>query len=630
MSDISLSYSLLRGYNGSNNQILYLKYVVEKNNYLLSDFDVKYILENYKYVPKVVNKVIKITKELAYQLNEKYDIGFYPEKIKISKIIGEMGNSYHCYVKYRQSVPEKLMYISKRHIFEELLVEDYKNVELDFDKIDKLTESKNRRLKQHQKEGVKFLYTNRKCIIADEMGLGKTTTTIAAALMRDYQRVLVIAPASLKTNWKKEIELFIDPNEITIINGSEWGEIKRFTIINYDILQNFYTIPEEPMFKNEEVRDINGNVVKTYRVPVLVKNKSTGQLVQKTQKSRKKEKVEEALKNSPLFLAKFDCVIIDEAQKLSNSTSIRYKTVNDFLHKSKPDSIYLSTGTPLTNRPINLYNILRLIDATVTSDYKYFVERYCGGREIRLKDGRKVMTMKGATNLEELKDKIKHVYIRRLTTDMNDMVEKNISVEYYDLTKEQTKEYNRLWKDYQEAQETEGNDNSENYRQLVEGMLVRQFLACEMVNHTIDKIDQLLEMDEKVVVITTFQEEMDKFKEHYKSKCVVYNGKMTTKAKDKAQNEFLNNPNVKIIVGNVLAMGVGLSLPNSRFIIFNSYDWVAANNIQAESRIHRLTQTRDVLCVYQLFTDSISQDMFEKVLLKEKIMKETIKSEKEK
>jgi hypothetical protein len=46
--------------------------------------------------------------------------------------------------------------------------------------------------------------------------------------------------------------------------------------------------------------------------------------------------------------------------------------------------------------------------------------------------------------------------------------------------------------------------------------------------------------------------------------------------------------------------------------------------------VYRLTQTRDVECIYQLFTDSISQDMFDKVIYKELIANQTIKSEKEK
>lgn len=628
--NITEAYSLVRSYTGKSNWILYLKHAIKERGYLLSDFDVKYILANHDYEPVDVNKVFPITKELGYALDGKYEIGFEPEKIRITRIIGEMGNSYHCYVQYRSSVPPRLMYISKKNIVGEVMAKEWKTVEIDFDAFDKITEPIGRKLKEHQKDGVRFMSANRRCIIADEMGLGKTTQLIVAALANKYKKILIIAPASLKSNWKKEITFYRDESDITVINGSKWEETKQFTIINYDILQNFYTVPEEPVMEKKEIKDANGNVVKTITAPVLVKSKTTGLMVPKMRKSRNSELIKRCLDESPLYQAGFDCVIIDEAQKLSNNTSIRYKTVNDLIHKLTPKAVYLSTGTPLTNRPINLYHILRLLDADITSDYKYYVKRYCGGKEMHLRDGRVIMKMDGATNLDELRDRIKHLYIRRLTKDMNDMVDKTVLTEYYDLDEKQTKRYSELWDEYVEARDGGEDDGSDKYRQLVEGILVRQYLANEMVSHTIDKVDELVEQGEKVVIITTFQDEMDRFKDYYKKKCVVYNGKMTTKAKDKAQHEFMNNPDVMVIIGNVQAMGVGISLPNARWLFFNSYDWVAATNEQAESRIHRLTQTRDVKCVYQLFTDSISQDMFEKVLYKEMMAKDVIKSENDK
>lgn len=629
-SSIEKAYEILVNYSGQNNQILYYKHMHNSHKLILDDFSTKYILKNHDYVISFPNKVVKITDYYGKQLQEKYGLEFQPKKLKITKIIGEIGNSYHCYGQFRQSVPPQLMYVNKNQLLDKLFDVDYKTLEIDFAPFDQKTAHLNRKLKEHQKEGVKFLLANKKCIIADEMGLGKTSQLIVASLAGGYERILIISPASLKTTWRKEIELFANPNDITVINGSEWKDTKRFTIINYDILQKFYEVAEEPLFEIEEIKDAEGNVVETLRKPVMVKSKSTGKLVQKTVKTRNKEKIREALSKSPLFLSDFDCVIIDEAQKLSNNTSIRYKTVNDFLHKQCPKAIFLATGTPLTNRPINLYHILKLIDADVTKDYRYYVMTYCGGREMHLRDGRTILTMKDATNLDELREKIKDVYIRRLTREMNEMVDKEILTNYYDLDEVQNEKYRQLWDEYQEAQENAGNYDSESYKQLVEGMLVRQFLANEMVKHTIESVDELIEQGEKVVVITTFQDEMDRFQEYYKKRCVVYNGKMTQKSKDKAQDEFMNNPKVQVFVGQCIACGVGLSLPIARYLFFNSYSWVAADNAQASSRIHRLTQTRDCKCIYQLFTDSISQDMFEKVIYKELIMNQTIKSENEK
>lgn len=628
-SNIEKAYKIIENYNGDNNQINYYKILHKANKIILKEYDIEYILKNFNYVTKEVNKVINISSDFGLMLKEKYNIDFLPEKIKIYKIIGEMGNSYHCYAQFRKSISPQLIYINKKYLLNPLFVKDYNKMDIDFDKYDKKTEYLNRKIKEHQKIGVKFLLTNKKCILADSMGLGKTSTATLAAIEGGFKKVLIITMASLKSTWKREISLYCDESEITIINGNNWDNSGKFTIINYDILQNFYEIAEEPVFEEQIILGKNGEK-EALKIPVMVKSKSTGKLVQKMKKSRKKSDILKALHNSTLFLSKFDCLIIDEAQKLSNNSSIRYKVIDDFIHKSNLKAIFLVTGTPLTNRPINLYHILRLIDAEVAQDYQYYAMRYCCGKKFKLRSGKEIITTDGATNLNELREKIKHIYIRRLQSEIPGMVNKNVITKYYDLNDLQKYNYNKLWEEYSNAQSLKGNNDSENYRQLVEGMLVRQFLAKEMTKNTIDLVDEQLENNEKVIIICTFQEEIEIFKKYYSKKSVVFDGDMTPKQKEKAEYEFMNNPSVKVFIGQIIACGVGLTLTVSKFLVFNSYSWVAADNLQAQDRIYRITQKEDVTCVYQLFTDSISQDMFEKVMRKEIIMNKTIKSENEK
>lgn len=628
-NDIKRAYSIVADYKGKNNQINYYKILSNEDKLILHEFDVEYILRNHQYEILELNKIVKISSDLGSQLKEKYDIEFTPKVLKIIKIIGEMGQSYHCYAQYRQSVPPQLMYIPKKYILTALQDIDYKSLYINFDKYDELTESLNRKLKEHQKDAVRFMLSNKKCILADQQGLGKTTSAIVAALEGGFDKILVITTASLKSNWKKEALLYVKEDDIQVINGSQWDGSKKVTIANYDIIQNFYEVPLEPVYEEQVIYGTNGQK-EVLRYPKMVKSKSNGKMVQKMQKTRRKDVIEKCLKNSPLFQTCFDCVIIDEVQKLSNNTSIRYKTISDFLKRADPPYVFLLSGTPLTNRPYNLYNILKLINADITKDYRYFVKRYCEGRELRLKDGREIITAQGASHLDELCEKIKHLYIRRLQSDIPGMVNKTIETKEFDLTPEQKKEYDKLWEEYVESQTQAGVTDSENYRQLVEGVLVRQYLAKEMTKHTIEDVDEFIEYGEKVIIFCTFKEEMEIFKKYYGKKCVMHNGEMTAKQKDNAVNEFMNNPKIKVFIGQIISASVGLTLTAANKMIFNSYSWVAADNQQAQDRIYRLTQTRDVTCQYNLFTDSISQDMFEKVMRKELIMKETIKSEDEK
>lgn len=622
---VDKAYEIIKGYNGYSNYMKYLQYKVNSCHYILNDFDIEYIINNKDFVPYELNKTVKISVDFGKKLDEKFLIGFTPEKIRISSVIGEMGNSFHCYIQYRQSVPPVLTYVNKNNILTPLETVDYNTVEVDFDKYDKSSKD-GRKLKILQKEGIKFLLANRKCILADSMGCGKTIQSIIAAMASNSKKILIITTASLKTNWKRELTIYNDEKDIQILQGSK-DEIcdKKYVIANYDILINYYEVPTETVYETEYVYNENGKR-EVIRKPVMVKSKD-GQLIEKQKKSTRKDVIEECLKNSPLFLNKFDCVIIDEAQKLSNNSSNRYKVIDDFLKRAKPNYVFLLTGTPLTNKPINLYYILKLIDAPITRDYRYFIKRYCDAKTFRLKTGKEVTTINGASNLEELREKIKHLYIRRLLTEMTDMVDKNIITKTYDLTESQRVEYERLWQEYLDAQTEQDNENSEQYRQLVEGILVRQYLAKQMVDNTIKLVDNMLEEGGKVIIVCTFSEEIAMFKDYYKKKCVVYDGKMTAKAKDKAEQAFNNDKNVRVFIGQILAAGVGLNLVVANKMVFNSYSWVAADNAQIEDRIYRLTQKNDVTCVYQLFNDSMSKHMYDTVIGKKNMMDTIIKSE---
>lgn len=666
-SPISKAYRILEEYSGDNNQILYYKKLHSLSKLILTEdgFETEYIIENKDYKTEHLNKIVKISSAFGKQMQEKYEIDFVPEKIKIISIIGEMKNSYHCYVQYRKSVPQMLMFINKRHILTPLHVIDHHSINIDFTPYNNKLAEYGMNLKPHQEEGIKFLVANKKCVLADSMGLGKSITACVSSLCSGCKKILVITTASLKSTWKREISLFEKPEDIVVINGSKWdGTTGKFTVINYDIVQNYYEIPYENEYRIEEIVGKNGEIEKL-KVPVMVKDKKTGKMVNKLVKSNKKNDIKKALLNSPLFTSDFDCVIVDEAQKLSNNTSIRYKVIYDFLRKSKISNIYLVTGTPLTNTPMNLYHILRLIDADVTKDYEYYVKTYCNGKEM-FKPGewnkwlaifernkgvkwgdmegymrsaayqfisenaQKVVVAQGSTNLDELREKIKHVYIRRLAADIGGMVNKYLDTRYYDLNEEQKKEYERLWDEYVAAQEENGDNTNEEYRQLVEGTLVRQFLAREMVPNTIELVNDYIEDGEKVIIACNFTSEINAFKEYYGKQAVVYDGKMTPKQKDKSEKEFMENPKIKVFIGQIESAGVGLTLTASHIMVFNSYSWLETSNRQMQDRIYRITQKEDALCIYQLFTDSISQDMFEKVLRKGLVMDETIKAEKDK
>lgn len=615
-NDVDKAYEILKTYNGTNNQIKYYQYMYSKNSIVLKEFDINYILNNYDYSPKTINKIVKISDIFGKKIQEKYELDFTPEKVKITTIIGEMGDSYHCFLQFRQSIPPKLFYLNRKYILNPLETVDYSKIDIDFNQFDKKTEHLGRKLKSLQKEGVKFLLSNKKCILADGMGAGKTVQSIVASICTNVDKILIICPASVKSTWKRELMYYVDEKDITIVNGSNWGETTKFTIINYDILDNFYTVPTENVMEEVVTKDEYNNIVT--------------KLVTKTKKSTKKAVIEECMKNSRLFQEKFGCVIVDEVHRMVNNKSIRYQVIDDLFKRTRPPFRFLLSGTPMTNKPMNLYYILKLIDAEVTNDYRFYVKRYCGGKEMKLRTGKKILIANDATNLDELKEKIKHIYIRRLLSQMTDMVKKNIEVKEYDLNEKQTARYNELWDEYVKAQEEKGNNDSETYRQLVEGTLVRQYLAKEMIPNTIHLAEEIIDNDEKVIISCTYTEEVNELKKYFGKIAVVYDGKMTSKQKDKSEYEFMNNPKIKVFIGQIDSASVGLTLTAATKLIFNSFSFSSHVLKQMEDRIYRLTQTKDVTCYYQVFTDSISQHVYNTVLKKELMANTIIKSESEK
>lgn len=657
---------VLRNYTGINPYILTLKkdVIILGKTTNFNEYAVEYILKNKDFQPKPIGKVVKIADWYGEKLKNLYDIEFAPEKVQIITFLGDTTVSYHCVVKYRKNMNPMELFLPKKAVLGNFLIDDYHNIQVDFDRYDKISTSKdpNRKIKPHQKEAVQFLLSRKKCILADDMGLGKSLELSVASIEGNFDSVIIICPASLKTNWKKELMWYVPERDISIIESSvgmtkselekflgykegrsgmtvkelqdeakdkgKWVD-NRFVIVNFDILEEFYKIPA----------------------------------------TRSKENIQNAFNESPMLqyiMNKKSLIIIDEAHRLSNNTSIRYKIIKDLIKRGQPDSIYLATGTPITNNPQNLYCVLQFLDDPITNDWQYYMDRYCGAMKIPAKgekerctnmyllrkkktswydltqeekddlkqyikdNARHITITKDGTNLEELKLRISHIYLRRTKEDLsNGLPNKTIHEVFYDFNMLQEMEYSKLWDEYETAQ-LEADPTKEINKDLLEGAIYRKYCSNQMVPNTIKMTDDFISKGEKVIIATCYDEELNMLKDYYGDKCVVYNGKMNQKQKDAAQKAFMEDPNVMVFIGQVIAAGVGLTLISSRTLIFNNIDFVPGNDRQMEDRIYRIGQTRDVNIYYQIFRGTQYEKMWNTVMRKELIINQVIKKENEK
>ena len=177
LKKLTEAIDILNSYTGNNPYILMLKrnYETIKKLDIIGDFQVEYILKNKDFIPKPINKITKLADWYAEKKKQDWELDFLPVKIKIIELLGETSTTYHCYVKYRQSVDPVMCFLPKKAILKNFLVEDYRNLNIDFNRYDRISSEKDngRKLLEHQKDGVKFLLSRRKCILADDQGTGK-------------------------------------------------------------------------------------------------------------------------------------------------------------------------------------------------------------------------------------------------------------------------------------------------------------------------------------------------------------------------------------------------------------------------------------------------------------------------
>ena len=214
------AYDILKNYDGNNPYMLFLwkRVYVDKDFDIMTESNIKFVLNNKDFEPVAIDKIIKVADWWAEKKQEAWGTDFLPLKVKIVSYLGSTDESYVCYVQYRRSVSPKLCIVPKKAVLTNFLVKDYKKLEVDFDRYDRLSGYK-RILYPHQKDAVKFLLSRKKCILADDMGLGKTTSVSVAAIEGNFDSVLIVCPASLKSNWKKELSFYIPEREISVIDG---------------------------------------------------------------------------------------------------------------------------------------------------------------------------------------------------------------------------------------------------------------------------------------------------------------------------------------------------------------------------------------------------------------------------
>ena len=549
---------LLDSYSGANNYILYLKNKKDvSQKFYPTRSQAEYITTHYDTAPKVARKWVELDSYFAKKFAEEKYLLQIPEQIYIEKLLVEKEKSYHVWGKFFNSDKLNEFWIPKSALIK---THNVQKVDIEYSKYS------HRPPLSHQKIAIEKLAGSKRFILADDMGLGKTTSTIIAALETGAKKVLIVCPASLKINWQREIANYSD-RTVFIAEGKKFSTDSDFFIANYDILKNFHD--SDPKKKEESL----------------------------------------------LLKSGFDLVILDEAHMISNVQAQRTKIINSFTKKI--DRVWLLTGTPMTSRPMNYYNLLSIIESPVAQNWKAYAIRYCQGFQFTA-GKRKVWNVTGASNLEELRDRTSKQILRRLKEDVLDLPDKIITPVYLRL---KSKEYEDLMGEYFDWYDKNPDESSSLTVQFSKLMKVRKVIANEKTKQTIEFAENIIDQGKKVIIFTNFTDTLQTIYQHFGKQAVYLDGSCSNAMRQQAVDQFQNDDKIKVFVGNLKAAGVGLTLTSAEAVIMNDLSFVPAEHAQAEDRAYRYGQKSNVLVYYPLFENTIEGSIYDILNRKKEIIR---------
>jgi SWI/SNF-related matrix-associated actin-dependent regulator 1 of chromatin subfamily A len=395
----------------------------------------------------------------------------------------------------------------------------------------------------HQADGVAFLLDKRRAIPADDMGLGKTRQAIVALeAAAPSGTILVVCPASLKLNWRREI-LMVDPAARIEVIGHDRSSSAdpRWVIVNYDLLRReadrLHAIPWAAVVLDEAHFIKNASARTSHCLKLLgVQNESRAPLI-------------------------------------------------------GPGYVFLLTGTPMTSRPRDLFNLLRCVGHPAARSFLSFAKRYCDAYR---NDFGWVTT--GASNLEELNLLMKEVSLRRKKDEVLDLPPKIRSWVPVDISDAPAAlaavEGFLSW--YQTTDPAAPNDTQFLAR------LTKVRVALHKAKHkaVAERIRDVIATADKVVVFSTFNDGVTRHAKTLGAAAVTITGAQTAEERIAAVDRFQTDPQIRVAICNIIAGGVGITLTAGTHVIFQDLDWVPANHAQAEDRCYRLCQNRQVTVEY--------------------------------
>lgn len=431
-------------------------------------------------------------------------------------------------------------------------------------------------LKPMQRVAVKFSeLVGDNVIIAYPMGKGKTAIASAIAQLRGYKKVLIICPANLKTNWKYFIKDFLGVDAL-VLSGSEPDKMAieniihskyRFYIINYDIISRSAIDFGEEDDKNQE--QVNKWVLL-------------------------------------LNAAGFDLLVGDEIHRIKNIGSNRSKAVRQI---KIPHNVLLS-GTPIVNRPNELWPPLFMIDREVFTSFDGFSNQF-------------MWPDKTPKNLPKLQEVLSDRLLRRTPEQFGDSIDPTRIPHYKELGNQAKINYDKVLQGvYTSLRNPKFTTNVTSI--LAELTRCKQICSADNVEATVDlALEALDETEKKVIIGSQFIESQIDIKKQLGNTAAIVNGQVDDDTRYAIFKEFQDpKSSLKFIVTNVTE---GITLTEAWTVIANDLWWTAKDHDQLEGRAFgRVNDPHSGNSYFLLNKNTIDEFIFGLIEQKRALSKEVI------
>lgn len=398
-------------------------------------------------------------------------------------------------------------------------------------------------------------------ITEDYIVTHNTVQSLAYIVNTNQRRTLIICPASVKFSWQNEIKKWTKLNSYVVDTETEFSEIPHDTdivIINYDILKKFF---------NE------------------------------------------------LMKYGWSCLVADESHFIKNHQAIRSKAVKA-IAQGVP-SVLLLSGTPLINRPIELFNLLNIIDPKAWPNWYQYAVRYAGGKKTRFG-----FEANGATNLEELKQKIEKYFLRRTKNQVLAQLPPKVRTEVpMELSGEFQQQYKIAASDLAQYLKRYKKETDANILKTVQSEklarinYLRQINSMGKIKIAKELIENFIENDEKVLVFSCFNAPLLELQKSFQEKSVMIIGSTDVNERGEIVKNFQENPDIKVFLGGVNSAGTGITLTAAKNIVFLDFPWTPGDMKQAEDRAHRPGANYESLNIYQITSRGTIDDFMKKLLV---------------